>query len=177
MHACVRACMRVCVVEVAIMTVLVVIVVVVVMCTTWTHQRRLVCCACDCALHFHQLDVHVQCVMTCCACAVCTAFSRQRQIVCGACDGGLRVWELHNNQMRECGKHDQAVKCCAVLEKEEGWESSAILSGSWDSTVALWDLRQGATAPLSKWKTRGKVYAMDAVSFQKVAASLHLDRS
>jgi WD40 repeat protein len=87
---------------------------------------------------------------------LCTAWTRQQQIISGGVDGSLRLWNLQTGELRDCGKHDRAVGCCAALETEDGWQSSAALSAGWDGVVALWDVRQAAAAPVSKWNAAKK---------------------
>lgn len=81
-----------------------------------------------------------------------TAFS-------AGCDGQVRAWDVRHgpipSAVQVVGKHDQPVR---VMKFNP--ELNCLVTGSWDKTVKLWDLR--SPAPAQSYNFPERVYAMDA---------------
>lgn len=70
------------------------------------------------------------------------------------CDGQIRMWNLVDGSVQIIGKHDQPVK---ILKYNPAL--NVVVTGSWDKSVKLWDLRQPNPAHTLNFPER--VYAMD----------------
>ncbi|KAG4073962.1 hypothetical protein HA402_014167 [Bradysia odoriphaga] len=83
-------------------------------------------------------------------------------IAYGGVDGIVKVREAETSYEVTIGTHNSAVKIIDFLPRK-----SAILSGSWDKTVKMWDLRvEGACATYEQCD--GKVYSMSCLD-EKIA--------
>ncbi|EKX45200.1 hypothetical protein GUITHDRAFT_108842 [Guillardia theta CCMP2712] len=98
---------------------------------------------------------------------LCSAWTRSMELLLGTCEGKLLAWDVQKGAnagaVAERGRHEGGIKFCKALHNEDGWSINGILTGSWDKTVALWDVRQGSLQPMSKIKVPGKVYGMDVL--------------
>lgn len=81
----------------------------------------------------------------------CTVFS-------GGCDQVIKMWNATHppNTARAIGQHSGPVRCLKVLDE------NMVVTGSWDKTIKIWDIRAPNGNPVDQVLLEDKVYAMDA---------------
>ena len=88
--------------------------------------------------------------------------------VCGGLDKLVTYHPLGGQSMEVVGKHEEAVRCV-----EHNPANGLIVSGSWDATVRLWDLRaaEGHGRAVGTLPLPGKVFSMSCSSHRLVVAT------
>jgi len=75
----------------------------------------------------------------------------------GGGDGIVKMWNITQGPTaaQNVGKHDAPIKCLRYVP-----EKNIVITGSWDKTLKVWDLRQ--PNPAATLAVTERVYAMDA---------------
>lgn len=93
--------------------------------------------------------------------AKCT-FQGPNQLAYGGVSGVLNVRDTDSNVVETIGSHGDAIKNVEYLPKK-----NVLITGSWDKTVKVWDIRQqGSVATYEQCD--GRVYSMSVVD-EKIA--------
>ncbi|GAB0094848.1 BUB3 [Sergentomyia squamirostris] len=92
------------------------------------------------------------------------AFQDPVHVATGSLDQRVLMYDLNTQSERVLGTHESAVKCVEYAGK-----INAILTGSWDKTIKLWDSRDAKCVGTYE-QTNGKVYAL-AVVDEKIAVA------
>lgn len=81
-------------------------------------------------------------------------------------DGAVKRYDFFRGAEAVLGSHEGAVKCVEWLPAQ-----GLLVSGSWDSSLRLWDSRQApGAAPVARVALPGKVYSMSASEARLVVA-------
>ncbi|XP_023170843.1 mitotic checkpoint protein BUB3 [Drosophila hydei] len=93
------------------------------------------------------------------------AFMNIVHLVSGGLDNQLRMYDVNTQAETLVGAHDDPIRCVEHAEYVNG-----ILTGSWDKTVKLWDMRE------KRWvgcfeQNNGKVYSMSVIDEKIVVAT------
>ncbi|EDO43356.1 predicted protein [Nematostella vectensis] len=89
---------------------------------------------------------HSYSVLDCCFQDAVHAFS-------GGLDNNLKMCDLNQNQVQTIGSHDDPIRCVDYCQP-----LGLIVSGSWDSSIKLWDPRQKQCT--GTYKQPAKVYTL-----------------
>eukprot|EP00040_Diaphanoeca_grandis_P024581 m.135327 g.135327 ORF g.135327 m.135327 type:complete len:324 (+) comp29788_c1_seq1:205-1176(+) len=73
----------------------------------------------------------------------------------GGLDGTVRSHDLNSGTQSTVGSHTEAVRCLDYSQTK-----GAVLSGSWDKTVKMWDPRESKGEPTQTATLPDKVYTM-----------------
>ncbi|CAG9809053.1 unnamed protein product [Chironomus riparius] len=92
-------------------------------------------------------------------------FQDQVHTISGGLDGGLKLYDLNTSSEANLGSHDNAVKCVEFSTK-----MNALITGSWDTTVRIWDTREKSCVGTYE-QNNGKVYSMSVVDEKLVVAT------
>lgn len=79
-------------------------------------------------------------------------------------DNTLKHCDLNSQAETILGTHNDAIKCVEVAAKVNG-----ILTGSWDKTIKLWDIREKECIGTYE-QCNGKVYSMSVID-EKIAVA------
>lgn len=93
------------------------------------------------------------------------AFLDAMKTVSGGLDNIVKMYDLNTHAENVLGSHNAGVKCvesCKML--------NAILTGSWDKSVKLWDLREKECVGTYE-QSNGKVYSMSCIDEKLVVAT------
>jgi len=71
----------------------------------------------------------------------------------GDCDNNLKMYDFNAGQEKTIGSHRGPIRCVEYCS-----DANAIATGSWDSSVKLWDPRSGAC--VGTYQQPDRVYAM-----------------
>ena len=91
-------------------------------------------------------------------------------IVSGGADNTARLYDIATGQATQVAEHTHPVKCVKVVDI---LGTQMIITGSWDSTIKYWDMRQ--PRPVYSVDIPDKCYAMDAKESLMVAATARQD--
>ena len=80
---------------------------------------------------------------------------KKTNVFIGTCDGKLYNWNPSNGDLENFGKHESGVKCVKWLPNQ-----SSLLTGSWDKTCKIWDVKQGKS--VQEIDAKGKVFCLDS---------------
>lgn len=80
-------------------------------------------------------------------------------------DNQIKLYDINTNAESIIGSHDNAVKCVEYSSKVNG-----VMTGSWDKTIKLWDLRKKECVGQYD-QSNGKVYSMDIIDEKVVVAT------
>uniref|UniRef100_A0A1B0DMB7 Uncharacterized protein n=1 Tax=Phlebotomus papatasi TaxID=29031 RepID=A0A1B0DMB7_PHLPP len=86
------------------------------------------------------------------------------RVATGSLDNRVMLFDLNTQDEKVIGTHDNAVKCVEYAGK-----INAILTGSWDKTIKLWDTRDDQCVGTYE-QSNGKVYAMALID-EKIAVA------
>jgi len=92
------------------------------------------------------------------------AFHGPASVVSGGLDNLLKHCDLNSQTETVLGAHNDAIKCVEIAAKVNG-----VLTGSWDRTVKLWDIRQRECVG-SYDQSNGRVYSMSVID-EKIAVA------
>ncbi|EAT40825.1 AAEL007469-PA [Aedes aegypti] len=93
------------------------------------------------------------------------AFHDSVRTVSAGLDNLVKLYDLNTHAESILGSHDAGVKCVEYSSKANG-----ILTGSWDKTVRLWDIRDKDC--VGKYEqSNGKVYSMSCIDEKLVVAT------
>ncbi|XP_018799099.1 PREDICTED: mitotic checkpoint protein BUB3 [Bactrocera latifrons] len=92
------------------------------------------------------------------------AFMDIVHVVSGSLDKQLRLYDVNTHTESIVGTHDDAVSCVEYAESVNG-----ILTGSWDKTIKLWDMREKRCVGTFE-QSNGKVYSM-SVNDEKIVVA------
>lgn len=85
-------------------------------------------------------------------------------IASGGLDGAVQIYDLNSSVEKTLGTHIEAISCIEYAPKLNG-----LVSGSWDKTIKMWDIREnGSVANFEQ--SDGKVYSMSVVD-EKIAVA------
>lgn len=70
-------------------------------------------------------------------------------------NGQVKSIDFEKNVETNIGYHEDGIKCLLYQKK-----NNLLFTGSWDSTVKVWDVKNGGDKPVSTFTLPGKVYAM-----------------
>ena len=85
-------------------------------------------------------------------------FAGSAQAVSGGLDGSVNMIDIAEARVTQVlGTHDDAVKAVVHVA-----DVGAVVSGSWDKTLRVWDARGGAATLAARLDMPDKVYTMDA---------------
>lgn len=96
------------------------------------------------------------------------AFENEGLIYTGGLDNAVKRYDFFGGQEAVLGTHDAAVKCVEWLPSR-----GLVVTGSWDSTLRLWDPRLApgpAGQQVARVQLPGKVYSMSASDTRLVVA-------
>ncbi|EDV92703.1 mitotic checkpoint protein BUB3 [Drosophila grimshawi] len=93
------------------------------------------------------------------------AFMNIVHVVSGGLDNQLRLYDVNTQAESLIGSHDEPIRCVEHAEYVNG-----ILTGSWDRTVKLWDMREKRCVG-SFEQNNGKVYSMSVIDEKIVVAT------
>jgi cell cycle arrest protein BUB3 len=93
------------------------------------------------------------------------AFQDPVHTVSGGLDNQIKYHDLNTNSEYVIGSHDDAIKCVEYASKVNG-----ILTGSWDKTMKLWDIREKECIGTYE-QSNGRVYSMNCVDEKIVVAT------
>ncbi|XP_065368681.1 mitotic checkpoint protein BUB3 [Calliphora vicina] len=85
-------------------------------------------------------------------------------VVSGSLDNHLRLYDVNTHTENIVGSHDEAIRCVEYAESVNG-----ILTGSWDKTIKLWDMREKRCVGTYE-QGNGKVYSM-SVNDEKIVVA------
>ncbi|CAG8482890.1 12569_t:CDS:2, partial [Acaulospora morrowiae] len=103
---------------------------------------------------------HKAAVLDCC-------FSDGAHVYSAGLDHCVKSFDINTHNEGLVGTHEQAVKCV-----EYNLENNLIVSGSWDATIRLWDVRnKDAQTGVYNMDYNAKVFAISLVSFKLVVAT------
>lgn len=85
--------------------------------------------------------------------------------VSGSLDGQLKLFDVNTHTESTIGSHEMAARCVEYVDKVNG-----ILSGSWDRTIKLWDVRDKQCVGTYE-QSNGKVYSMSVKDEKIVVAT------
>jgi len=83
----------------------------------------------------------------------------------GSLDNSLRLFDVNTHAETLVGSHEQPIKCVEYAESVNG-----ILTGSWDKTLKLWDMREKNCVGTYE-QCNGKVYSMSVIEEKIVVAT------
>eukprot|EP00992_Anisonema_acinus_P007236 TRINITY_DN293_c0_g1_i2.p1 TRINITY_DN293_c0_g1~~TRINITY_DN293_c0_g1_i2.p1 ORF type:complete len:345 (+),score=47.15 TRINITY_DN293_c0_g1_i2:74-1108(+) len=90
---------------------------------------------------------------------LCSAVTQDLRVFTGGCDKMVKCWELAAGKAPyQVAAHDQPVKSVKFIS-----QCNILATGSWDSTVKFWDLRQ--PQPLGQIALAGPLVDMDCGTF------------
>lgn len=92
------------------------------------------------------------------------AFMDIVHLVSGSLDGKLKLFDVNTRAETEVGNHEAAIRCVDYAESVNG-----ILTGSWDKTIKLWDMREKQCVGTYE-QSNGKVYSM-SVNEEKIVVA------
>lgn len=93
------------------------------------------------------------------------AFHDSVRTVSAGLDNLVKLYDLNTHAESILGNHDAGVKCVEYSSKANG-----ILTGSWDKTVKMWDVRDKDC--VGKYEqSNGKVYSMSCIDEKLVVAT------
>merc|ERR1711971_1083837 len=81
------------------------------------------------------------------------AFQDPIHVWSGCLDGKLKSFDINSNQESVVGMHDNTIRCIEFSN-----EINAVVTGSWDSTVKIWDARTNSCT--GTYTQPDKVYTM-----------------
>ncbi|KAI3433339.1 hypothetical protein D9Q98_003157 [Chlorella vulgaris] len=82
-------------------------------------------------------------------------------------DGAVKRYDFFKGEESVLGRHEAAVRCLQWLPAQ-----GLLVSGSWDSSLRLWDPRLGpGAAPVAQVALPGKVYSMSGCGTRLVVAT------
>ncbi|XP_053669133.1 mitotic checkpoint protein BUB3 [Anopheles marshallii] len=93
------------------------------------------------------------------------AFLNSTKTISGNLDNVVKLYDLNANVEITLGSHNAGVKCVEYSAK-----LNAILTGSWDRTVKLWDVREKECVGTYE-QSNGKVYSMSSIDEKLVVAT------
>eukprot|EP00758_Cryptobia_borreli_P017165 Tbor_TRINITY_DN6166_c0_g2::TRINITY_DN6166_c0_g2_i1::g.21493::m.21493/K14298/RAE1, GLE2; mRNA export factor len=89
------------------------------------------------------------------------------KIFYGGVDRKVMMWDLQSQTAQQVGSHDLAISSMEYVHSG-GVSQPFLMTGSWDGTVRLWDLRSPQPAKVENFG--GPVFAMDAQSSSPLAS-------
>lgn len=89
---------------------------------------------------------------------LCMSISPDGKVFHGGVDRKVTMWDLSTQQSQQVAQHDLAVS--AVQYCSTNVPTPILVTGSWDGTVAIWDLR--SASPIKKEQFGSPVFAIDA---------------
>ncbi|ALC46194.1 Bub3 [Drosophila busckii] len=92
------------------------------------------------------------------------AFMDIVHLVSGGLDNKLRLYDVNTQTENLVGAHDKPIRCVEYAD-----HVNCILTGSWDATVKLWDMREKRCLG-SYEQNNGKVYSMSVID-EKIAVA------
>ncbi|GMT08753.1 hypothetical protein PFISCL1PPCAC_50, partial [Pristionchus fissidentatus] len=96
--------------------------------------------------------------------ALCCTFADRRTVASGGADFMVKMFDVEGRKDWVVGQHAAPVRCIEYSER-----MNCLVTGSWDSSVRLWDPRaQGAVQTSS---VSDKVYAMDTKGDKLIVAT------
>ena len=81
------------------------------------------------------------------------AFQDPIHVWSGCLEGKLKSFDINSNQEAVIGQHESAIRCIEFSN-----DINAVLTGSWDSTVKIWDPRTNSCT--GTYTQPDKVYSM-----------------
>ncbi|KAG9292830.1 hypothetical protein G9A89_016192 [Geosiphon pyriformis] len=93
-----------------------------------------------------------------------SCFSDGSHAFSGGLDKRLKKFDFNTGNDTILGLHDEAIKCV-----EYSKENSLIVTGSWDKSIRLWDIRS-KDATVGIYPQPGKVFAIDVMNHKLVVA-------
>nr|AAD13398.1 mitotic checkpoint control protein Bub3 [Drosophila melanogaster]AAD44035.1 mitotic checkpoint control protein [Drosophila melanogaster] len=93
------------------------------------------------------------------------AFMDIVHVVSGSLDNQLRLFDVNTQAESIIGAHEEPIRCVEHAEYVNG-----ILTGSWDNTVKLWDMREKRCVGTFE-QNNGKVYSMSVIDEKIVVAT------
>ncbi|CAG8475389.1 8397_t:CDS:2 [Paraglomus brasilianum] len=100
----------------------------------------------------------------CSAAVLDCCFSDGAHAFSGGLDKSLTKFDFNTTNESIIGTHDDGVKCVEYCK-----DNSVIVTGSWDKTVRLWDIRE-KDASIGVHAQPNKVFALDVVQYKLVVA-------
>lgn len=119
-----------------------------------TSSQFLLVSSWDCTVRLYDVmanklrikHVHNAPVLDCC-------FTDSAHSYSGGLDKNLKMFDFNSNQETHVGTHDQPIRCVEYCP-----DVNVVVTGSWDSTVRLWDPRSPSSA--GTFSQPDKVYTM-----------------
>ena len=94
-----------------------------------------------------------------------STFKDSVHTISGALDGSLKLYDINASSDSNIGSHDAAVKCVQFSNK-----INAVVTGSWDKSVRIWDTREKTC--VGKYdQNNSKVYSLSVVDEKLVVAT------
>ncbi|XP_035912146.1 mitotic checkpoint protein BUB3 [Anopheles stephensi] len=93
------------------------------------------------------------------------AFLNSTKTISGSLDNVVKLYDLNASAEVTLGNHTAGVKCVEYSSK-----LNTILTGSWDRTVKLWDVREKECVGTYD-QSNGKVYSMSSIDEKLVVAT------
>ena len=101
----------------------------------------------ECFLYLIQIfDFHQRPVLSC-------AFQDPIHVWSGCLDGKLKSFDINSNRESVIGMHENTIRCIEFSN-----EINAVVTGSWDGTVKIWDARTNSCT--GTYTQPDKVYTM-----------------
>jgi len=90
----------------------------------------------------------------------------QVTVFSGGCDNTVRMWNVTQGPSGASiiGRHDSSVRCIKHLP-----DKNVVVTGSWDKTLKVWDMRQPNA--VAAWTLSERCYTMDAAGQVLVAST------
>ncbi|KAH8232581.1 hypothetical protein KR032_009937 [Drosophila birchii] len=93
------------------------------------------------------------------------AFMDIVHVVSGSLDGQVRLFDVNTQAESVVGAHEEPIRCVEYAEFVNG-----ILTGSWDRSIKLWDMREKRCVGTYE-QNNGKVYSMSVIDEKIVVAT------